>query len=461
MSDYDLIVVGAGPGGYPAAIRGAQLGLRVAVVEKEKLGGVCLNWGCVPSKALLKSAEMLHNIRNAKSYGINVTNVEVDFAQVIKRSRKTSKRFGTGVKGLFKKYGVETLSGTARVSAADSVIVVGVDGKENTYTAKHIVVATGARALSFPGLEPDGKHIWTYREAITSTECPESIVIVGAGAIGIEFAYFFNAMGSKVTVVEGQSEILPNEDVEVAAELRKQLTKQGIEFQIGVLVQQVSVEKKGIAVTLSSDDVLHAEKAIIALGVRPNVEGIGLEDVGVEVGRRGIVVDSSYRTNVDGIYAVGDVCDRGAALAHVATRAAHVLVERIMGLEVPDIDDTMVPSCTYCIPQVASVGYTEQSAIAAGYNVSVAKFPFMANAKAHGAGHPEGFVKVVVDTQYSELLGAHIVGADATEMIGEFVLARSSEATAELISTTIHAHPTLSETSMEAVALALGHTVHL
>jgi dihydrolipoamide dehydrogenase len=459
MPDYDVLVIGAGPGGYPAAIRAAQLGLKTACVEKEKLGGVCLNWGCIPSKALLKTAELAHKIRHADDFGLSAGELTVDYPKVIKRSRKVSTRFEKGVKGLFKKYGVAHLSGTARLTAPDTVVISSSAG-EKTVTATHIVVATGARARTFPGIEPDGERILTYREAIVAETQPKSVIVLGAGAIGMEFAYFYNALGTEVTVVEGLAEILPLEDAECAATVRKDFAKSGVQFELGRFVKEVRRQGEGCEVELQDGTILASEYVLIALGITPNSSGIGLEEVGVTTDRGFIPTDASMRTNISGVYAVGDITTRGG-LAHTATRQAHVCVERIAGVHVMDVDYDNIPACTYCQPQIAHVGMTEADAKAAGRAYRVGKFPFLANGKAQGAGAPGGFVKVLVDEQYGEILGAHIVGSEATEMIAEFGLARAAEVTAQHLIETVHAHPTYSEAMLEAVANALGVSVHI
>jgi dihydrolipoamide dehydrogenase len=457
---YDLLVIGAGPGGYPAAIRGAQLGLKTACIEKELLGGVCLNWGCIPSKALLKTAELAHKIRHADEFGLHTGPLQVDYAAVIQRSRKVSERFQRGVRSLFKKYGVTELSGTATLTGPGTVQLQSSKGTE-TLTARHIVLATGARARTFPGITPDGERILTYREAIVGTELPPSVVVLGAGAIGMEFAYFLHAMGSEVTVIEGQPEVLPLEDPELGAEVRKAFEKSGIRVRTSTLVDQVVREGEGCVVKLKGGEALTAHTVLCALGVSPNTGDLGLEAVGVKLDARGfIAVDPSYCTSAPGVYAVGDVCSLGPALAHTATRQAHVCVERIAGHHAPDVDYTNMPSCTYCQPQVASVGLTEPAARAAGHTFKVGRFPFAANGRSQGAGQPGGFVKVLIDETYGEILGAHVVGADATELIAELTLARASESTAELLANTVHAHPTASEAIMEAVAAGLGVSVH-
>ena len=460
---WDLLVIGAGPGGYPAAIRGAQLGLRTACVERDLLGGVCLNWGCIPSKALLKTAELAESIRHAGDFGLTVGEPEIDWSKVIARSRGIAKRFNKGVAGLFKKYGVTQLTGHARLLGEGKVQITNAEGEATTHTAKHILVATGARARTFPGIEPDGERILTYREAIVLDAQPPSIVILGAGAIGMEFASFLAAMGTEVTVVEGQAEVLPVEDPDCAAVVRKAFAKRGVTFKLGARVSGVTRSGDGCEVTLEGEEApLKAHTVLAALGIAPNTGDVGLEDAGVRTDGRGFIeVDPSFHTSAKGVYAIGDVCSRGAALAHVAIRQAHVCVERIAGHHVLDVDDTASPSCTYCQPQVASVGLTEAKAKDAGHPFTVGRFPFAANGRAQGAGKPEGFVKVLVHEDTGEILGAHIVGQDATELIAELTLARAAELDADTLITTIHAHPTASEAVLEALAEALGVSVHI
>ncbi|MBX2799070.1 MAG: dihydrolipoyl dehydrogenase [Myxococcales bacterium] len=455
MADYDVVVIGAGPGGYPAAIRGSQLGLRVACVEKEKLGGVCLNWGCIPSKALLKTAELARKITKATDFGLSVPAFDIDFEAVIGRSRGVAERHERGVGSLFKKYGVTHLTGEARLEGPGRVSVGG-----QTITADHIIVATGARAKTLPGMEPNGDRILSYREAIVRTKRPASVTVLGAGAIGLEFAYFWSAMGSEVTVVEGLPEILPREDADVAKEARRHLRKAGIQFKLGTFVEQVTQQGDTTVTRLQDGTELSAELTLVALGITPNTEELGLEEAGVTLERGFVPVDSSMRTNVAGIYAVGDITPQGG-LAHTATRQGEIAVERIAGHTVPDLDYSNIPSCTYCQPQVASVGLTEKAATEAGIAFKVGKFPFLANGKAQGALEPEGFVKVLIGEQYGEIVGAHIVGYEATEMIAEFGLARSAELTADEVLHTVHAHPTFGEAMYEAVAQALDRTVHI
>ncbi len=457
---FDLIVIGAGPGGYPAAIRGAQLGLKTACIEKEKVGGVCLNWGCIPTKALLKTAELAHKIRHADTFGLTVGTLDIDYAKVVERSRDVSARFERGVQGLFKKYKVTHVTGTARLAGEGKVEVTDGDGGTTTLNAKHIVIATGARAKTFPGIEPDGERIVTYREAIVSLQQPQRVTVLGAGAIGIEFAYFWNAMGSEVTVVEGQDQILPVEDHEISATVRKSLEASGIRFHTGQNVRSVERNGNETVTTLEDGTELVSDQTLAALGITPNTENLGLEELGVTLDRGFIAINADCQTSVPGVFAVGDVTTRGG-LAHTATAQAHVCVERIAGETVPDLDYTSIPGCTYCQPQVASVGMTEQEAKASGQAYRVGRFPFMANGKAAGAGNDEGFVKVIIDERYGEILGAHIVGSEATEMIAEFVLARASEATADVLMHTVHAHPTHAEAMLEAVAQAYGVSVHI
>jgi len=455
VADYDVLVIGAGPGGYPAAIRAAQLGLKTACVEKDKLGGVCLNWGCIPSKALLKTAELALKIGKAQTWGLHTGELTIDFPAVVERSRKVAQRHERGVGTMFKKYGVTHLKGEATLVAANKVTV---DGKE--ITADHVVVATGARAKVFPGIEVDGERVLTYREAIVRTERPTSVTVLGAGAIGLEFAYFWRGMGVDVTVVEALPEILPREDREAAKEARKHLEKAGIQFKLGTMVASAARDGDGTVVKLKDGGELKADLTLVAFGITPNTETVGFDKAGVKVERGFVPVDASMRTSVRGVYAVGDITPQGG-LAHTATRQGELCVERIAGHDEPDIDYGAIPSCTYCQPQVASVGLTEEQAKEKGIAIRVGRFPFLANGKAQGAGEPEGFVKVLLGKDHGDVVGAHIVGAEATEMIAELVLARSAELTTDEILHAVHAHPTFSEATFEAVAQALGRTVHI
>lgn len=459
VDKYDVIVIGAGPGGYPAAIRASQLGLKTACVEKERLGGVCLNWGCIPSKALLKTAELVHKIGHASEFGLQVGPVTADYPAVLERARKVAQRFNRGIGGLFKKYGVTHLQGHAVLEGEGRVRIT--HGEESqVLEAKHIVLATGARARSFPGIEPDGERILTYREVIEGNVQPRSVTVLGAGAIGMEFAYFWNAMGAEVTVVEGLDEVLPVEDRECAAVVRKAMAKTGVQFKLGTFVKQVRRDGDATVTELQDGTELRADFTLVALGIAPNSGGLGLEELGVRLSRGFVEIDDDLRTHVPGLYAVGDVTTRGG-LAHTATAQGHRVAEIIAGQRPPPIRYDAIPACTYCQPSLASVGLTEEQAKEQGIAYKVGKFPFQANGKAVGAGAPEGFVKVLVGEKYGEIVGAHIVGAEATELIAELALARTNELTTDELLHTVHAHPTNAEVVFEAVAQALGVTVHL
>ncbi|MBK9648617.1 MAG: dihydrolipoyl dehydrogenase [Deltaproteobacteria bacterium] len=460
MAQFDVLVIGSGPGGYVAAIRAAQLGLSAACVEKDRLGGVCLNWGCIPSKALLKSAEYAQTARHLSDYGVNVGEVTIDFPKVIKRSRGVADRSEKGVKFLFKKYGVTSISGTGRLVAAGEVEVTAADGKTERHQAKHIIVATGARSRTFPGLTPDGERILTSREAIVLDKLPASAIVLGAGAIGLEFAWFWRQMGVKVTLVEGAPQIAPVEDAELADALAKHFTKEGVQIKTGAFCEKVERVGDGTRVTLKDGGVIEADITLLALGVAANIEDLGLEQLGVATNRGFIVVDRSCRTNVPGVYAIGDVAGP-PMLAHKASAEAHICVERIAGRHVPDLDRDTLPAGTYCQPQIASVGRTEAALKAAGVDYKVGRFPFAANGKSRGTGHTEGFVKVLIGAKYGEILGAHIFGYDATELLANVVMAKSGEVDAETFLHTIHNHPTAGEAVMEAVAEALGVSVHI
>ena len=465
MSDaeYDHLVVGGVPGGYTAAIRAVQLGMRVAVVEKEKLGGVCLNVGCIPTKALLKNAEILQTMRRAAEWGITFDNLRFDFAKGIKRSRSVADRLSRGVEYLMKKNGIETIAGHARLTAPETVEIEK-DGKMvRTIHARHIVLATGARPRELPGLPFDGKRILTSTDAMTLPEKPRSIVIVGAGAIGVEFAYFFNAVGTKVTVVEMMAGILPIEDRELTKLLETSLKKQGIDILTETKVAGVTTTGEGVEVAVDAPDgrrVLGADVALISVGVRGNVENLGLEKLGVAVEKGYIKVDQGGRTNVAGVYAIGDVIGP-PWLAHVASAEGIHCVETIAGKDPPPLDYSAIPGCTYCQPQLASVGLTEEKAKAEGYELKIGRFPLRVLGKAVAMGESEGMVKLLFDAKYGELLGAHILGADATEMIAGLALARRMEMTGEQIFHTIHPHPTLSEGIMEAAAAASGEAINI
>ncbi|HEX4888442.1 MAG TPA: dihydrolipoyl dehydrogenase [Luteibaculaceae bacterium] len=461
--NYDVIVLGSGPGGYVTAIRASQLGLKTAIVEKESLGGVCLNWGCIPTKALLKSANVFEYINHASDYGISVSDAKVDFEGVVKRSRTVATGMSGGVQFLMKKNKIDVHMGFGKLKPGKKVSVTAADGKVTELSAQHIIIATGARSRELPNLKQDGKHIIGYREAMTLPKMPKSIIVVGSGAIGSEFAYFYNAMGTKVTLVEFMPNIVPLEDEEVSKTLEKSFKKQGIEVMTQSSVEAVEV-KNGIChariKTAKGETVVEAEIVLSAVGIAANIEGIGLEDVGIATDKGKIVVDGYYATNIPGYYAIGD-CVPGQALAHVASAEGITCVEKIAGHHPETINYNNIPGCTYCSPEVASVGYTEKAAKEAGYEIKVGKFPFSASGKASAGGNKDGFVKLIFDAKYGELLGAHMVGANVTEMIAELVALRKLETTGHEIIKTVHPHPTMSEAVMEAAAAAYGEVIHL
>ena len=461
---YDLIVIGSGPGGYVAAIRAAQLGMKVAVVERESLGGICLNWGCIPTKALLKSAQVFEYINHAADYGITVGNVKQDFGAIVKRSRGVAEGMSKGIQFLFKKNKIDAIIGTGVLKKAGKVEVTDATGKKNEYEAKHIILATGGRSRELPGIKQDGKRIIGYREAMSLPTQPETLVVMGSGAIGMEFAYFYAKLGTKVTVVEYLDRILPREDAEVSKEMERIMKKKGITFMVGTSVEKVDTSgKKNIVTTkdkAGAAGTLECDIVLSAVGITTNLEGLGLEAAGVKTDKGLVVVDDFYATNVPGIYAIGDIV-KGPALAHVASAEGITCVEKIAGVHVQPIDYNNIPSCTYCWPEVASVGYTEEEAKAKGYTVKVGKFPFSASGKASASGAKDGFVKVIFDAKYGEWLGAHMVGANVTELIAEVVVARRLETTGHEIIKSIHPHPTMSEAIMEATAAAFGEVIHL
>ncbi|RMG88532.1 MAG: dihydrolipoyl dehydrogenase [Bacteroidetes bacterium] len=464
--NFDLIVIGSGPGGYVAAIRAAQLGMNVAVVEKESLGGICLNWGCIPTKALLKSAQVFEYIQHAENYGIKISKASADFEGMIKRSRGVAESMSKGIQFLFKKNKINVINGFGVLKRGKKVEVTAADGKKTEYSANHIIVATGARAKELPNLKIDHKKIIGYREAMTLPKQPKRMVVVGAGAIGVEFAYFYNAIGTEVTVVEFMEQgLVPREDKDISKELTRNFKKAGIEVLANTAVETVDTAGKTCKVTAKNrktgkETVIECDVVLSAAGVTPNTENIGLESLGIRTERGLIQVDEYYKTNVPGIYAIGDVIP-GPALAHVASAEGILCVEKIAGHEVQPIDYNNIPSCTYCSPEIASVGYTEAAAKEAGYDIKVGKFPFSASGKAKAAGSPEGFVKVIYDAKYGELLGAHMIGANVTEMIAEIVAARKLETTGHEIIKAIHPHPTMSEAIMEASAAAYDEVIHL
>lgn len=464
--NYDLIVVGSGPGGYVAAIRASQLGMNVAVIEKEHVGGICLNWGCIPTKALLKSANVFEYINHAADYGITVGNAKAEFPNIIKRSRDVANGMSKGINFLFKKNKITLIEGTATLTKNKSVDVKDASGKVTNYTAKNIIIATGGRAKELPNLKIDGSKIIEYRKAMSMETQPKKLIVVGAGAIGVEFAYFYNSIGTEVTIVEFiEQGLLPREDAEISKELTKIFNKKGIKVLANTGVEKVDISGSECKVLVKNrkdgkEETLTCDVVLSAAGVTPNTENIGLEALGIKTDRGMIVVDAYCKTNVDGIYAIGDVIPT-PALAHVASAEGILCVEKMAGMHVNPIDYNNIPSCTYCSPEVASVGLTEQAAKDAGYEVKVGKFPFSASGKASASGAKEGFVKVVFDAKYGEFLGAHMIGMNVTEMIAEVVVAKNLETTGHEIIKSIHPHPTMSEAIMEAAAAAYGEVIHL
>ncbi|QBQ42410.1 dihydrolipoyl dehydrogenase [Sphingobacterium psychroaquaticum] len=461
--NYDIIVIGSGPGGYVAAIRAAQLGFKTAVIEREALGGICLNWGCIPTKALLKSAQVFEYLNHAEEYGIKVQGGEADFSAIVKRSRGVADGMSKGIQFLMKKNKIDVIMGTAKIKKGGKIEVKAADGSVKEYTAKHTILATGARSRELPNLPQDGKKIIGYRQAMNLPQQPKSMVVVGSGAIGVEFAYFYNAIGTQVTIVEFMDRIVPVEDEEVSKQLEKSLKKAGINILTKSEVQSVDTSgalSKVSIKTAKGIETLEAEIVLSAVGIAPNIENIGLEEVGVKTDKGRVLVDDFYKTNIEGVYAIGDIV-KGQALAHVASAEAITCVEKIKGLHVDPIDYNNIPGCTYCSPEIASVGYTEKAAKEAGYEVKVGKFPFSASGKASAAGAKDGFVKLVFDAKYGELLGAHMIGANVTEMIAEIVVARKLETTGHELIKSVHPHPTMSEAIMEAAADAYGEVIHL
>ena len=466
---YDIIVVGSGPGGYVAAIRAAQLGFKTAIVERENLGGICLNWGCIPTKALLKSAQVLEYLGHAKDYGIEVSDFKADFPAVVKRSRGVADKMSKGIQFLMKKNKIEVIKGFGKLNGKKEVEVTGEDGKTTAHQAKYVILATGGRARQLPNLPIDGKKVIGYREAMVLPEMPKSMIVVGSGAIGVEFAYFYHSMGTKVTIVEFMPRIVPVEDEDVSKELEKIYKKKGMEIMTNASVEKVEASGKGVKATVKTEKgeiTLEADVVLSAVGVVANIENIGLEAAGVKTDKGKITVDTYYKTNVDGVYAIGD-CVPGQALAHVASKEAIICVEAIGKKEgkyhhQPEpLDYGNVPGCTYCTPEIASVGLTEKQAKEAGYELKVGKFPFSASGKASAAGANEGFVKVIFDAKYGEWLGTHMIGANVTEMIAETVVARKLETTWQEVLDSIHPHPTMSEGVKDAVEVALGEAIHL
>jgi dihydrolipoamide dehydrogenase len=465
MSNYDVIVIGAGPGGYVAAIRAAQLGQKTAIIDKQWLGGVCLNVGCIPSKALLKNAEVAHLLRErGKEFGFSFENLQLDFSSAVKRSRTVSDRLVRGVGFLMKKNAIDVHMGTAKLTARDTVQVTDKDGKVSEHKAKHFIIATGATAANIPGVTVDGEKVFTYLEAILQPKLPKSVVIIGGGAIGVEFATVWAAYGTKVTIVEMLPRIVPLEDEEISSELAKAFQKRGIQVLTGTKVQGVETTGDGVRVTVAGpegEQVLDAEQTLMSIGFKPNSKGLGLEELGVTIDQRGFVgIDERMATNVPGIWAIGDVTGK-FLLAHVASAMGIVCAENIAGVETVTIDYRMVPRATYCNPQVASFGLSEAQAKEAGYEIKVGRFPFQPNGKALGLGDYAGFVKIVTDAKYGEILGAHMIGPEVTELLPELTLAQRNELTTAEIARNIHAHPSLSEVLMEAAEAAEGHSIHI
>ncbi|GAB4333660.1 MAG: dihydrolipoyl dehydrogenase [Flammeovirgaceae bacterium] len=464
MAKFDLIVIGSGPGGYVAAIRASQLGMKVGVVEKESLGGICLNWGCIPTKALLKSAQVFEYIKHASDYGIEVQGFEPKFENMVKRSRDVANGMSKGIEFLFKKNKIEKIMGFGKLQKGGKVEVTAADGSKTIHEAPHIILATGARSRELPNIKIDDKKIIGYRKAMSMDKQPKSMVIIGSGAIGVEFAYFYNSIGTKVTIVEYMPNIVPIEDKDISKELEKQFKKSGMTIITDSSVESVDTSGEGCKVKVKGnkggEQFIDCDVVLSAVGVVTNLEGIGLEEVGVKHEKGKVIVDDFGRTNVEGIYAIGDIT-KGPALAHVASAEGIICVEKIAGHHPEPLNYNNIPGCTYCSPEIASVGYTEEAARAAGYEIRVGKFPFTASGKASAGGAKEGFVKVIFDKKYGEWLGAHMIGANVTEMIAEVVVARKLETTGHEIIKAVHPHPTMSEAIMEATAAAYDEVIHI
>jgi len=460
---YDLIVIGSGPGGYVTAIRASQLGFKVAVIEKENLGGICLNWGCIPTKALLKSAQVYDYLKHVDEYGLKAEAIDKDFAAVIKRSRNVSEGMSKGVQFLMKKNKIDVIDGFGKIKTGKKVDVTDADGKVTEYSADSIIIATGARSRELPNLPQDGKKVIGYRQAMTLPKQPKKMIVVGSGAIGVEFAHFYNSMGTEVTVIEFLPNLVPLEDVEVSKQFERSFKKAGIKVMTNSSVESVDTSGDGVKAivkTKKGEEILEADIVLSAVGIKSNIESIGLEDVGIVVDRDKILVNDFYQTNIPGYYAIGDVVP-GPALAHVASAEGITCVEKLAGVHTEKVDYGNVPGCTYATPEIASVGLTEAKAKEEGYELKIGKFPFSASGKAKAAGTPDGFVKVIFDAKYGEWLGCHMIGAGVTDMIAEAVVARKLETTGHEILKAIHPHPTMSEAVMEAVAAAYDEVIHL
>ena len=463
MSKYDVIVLGSGPGGYVTAIRSSQLGFKTAVIEKENLGGVCLNWGCIPTKALLKSAQVFEYLNHAEDYGLKVEKAEKDFGAVIKRSRNVADGMSKGVQFLMKKNKIDVIEGFGKLKQGKKVEVTDKNDKKTEYSADHIIIATGARSRELPNLPQDGKKVIGYRQAMTLEKQPKSMIVVGSGAIGVEFAHFYKTMGTEVTIVEFLPNLVPLEDEEVSKQFERSFKKAGIKVMTSSSVESVDTSGKLVKAQVKTKkgmETLEAEVVLSAVGIKSNLENIGLEELGIKTDRDKILVNDYYQTNVPGIYAIGDVV-HGPALAHVASAEGITCVEKIKGMHVEPIDYGNIPGCTYATPEIASVGMTEKQAKEAGYELKIGKFPFSASGKAKAAGTPDGFVKVIFDAKYGEWLGCHMIGAGVTDMIAEAVLGRKLETTGHEVLKAVHPHPTMSEAVMEAVADAYGEVIHL
>lgn len=459
---FDLIVIGSGPGGYVAAIRASQLGLKTAIVEKAELGGVCLNWGCIPTKALLKSAQVFDYLNHASDYGISVKDHKADFEGIVKRSRTVANGMSKGIEFLMKKNKITVITGFGKLIAKGKVEVDN-GGKKEAHEADHIILATGARARELPNIKIDGKKIIEYRKAMTLEKLPETMLVMGSGAIGMEFAYFYSTLGTKVTVVEYMDRILPVEDTEVSKTMEKLFKKKGMEIMTSSSVESVDTSGKKCKVTVKTakgNEVIETDIVLSAVGIQTNLENLGLESVGVKTEKGKVLVDDFYKTNIDGVYAIGDIV-HGPALAHVASAEGIICVENITKHNPEPLDYNNIPGCTYCHPEIASVGYTEEQAKEKGYEILVGKFPFSASGKASASGHKDGFVKVIFDKKYGEWLGCHMVGEGVTDMIAEAVVARKLETTGHEIIKSVHPHPTMSEAIMEAAAQAYGECIHL
>ena len=463
MNKYDIIVLGSGPGGYVTAIRASQLGFKTAIIEKENLGGVCLNWGCIPTKALLKSAQVFDYLNHASDYGLKIEKADKDFSAVIQRSRNVADGMSKGVQFLMKKNKIDVIEGFGKLKAGKKVAVTDKNNKTADYEAQHIIVATGARSRELPNLPQDGKKVIGYREAMSLKEQPKSMIVVGSGAIGVEFAHFYKTMGTEVTIVEYLPNVVPVEDEDISKQFERSFKKAGIKVMTNASVESVDTSGKTVKAKVKSkkgEEILKADIVLSAVGIKTNIEKIGLEELGIKTDKDKILVNEWYQTNVAGIYAIGDVV-AGPALAHVASAEGITCVEKIAGLHVEPIDYGNIPGCTYATPEIASVGMTEKQAKEAGYELKVGKFPFSASGKAKAAGTPDGFVKVIFDAKYGEWLGCHMIGAGVTDMIAEAVLGRKLETTGHEVLKAIHPHPTMSEAVMEAVADAYGEVIHL